>query len=174
MVLFDTPQSSIIRKELTNSDIKYLKATVFFEKGENELCFKLMEEYISEVGDKIDPHFMPYAFIGTYYYYLKDYDKAIEYFEKLSLENDDKFLLAVSYAKSGMTGKAKDILWYLFDSDGYLAKARSNISVKKLAEDIEKEKLILKEEKEKDRFGMRGKRLLDEILQEYISRSEDE
>ncbi|HUU78207.1 MAG TPA: NAD-dependent epimerase/dehydratase family protein [candidate division Zixibacteria bacterium] len=32
----------------------------------------------------------------------------------------------------------------------------------------------VKEEKEKDRFGMRGKRLLDEILQEYISRSEDE
>lgn len=32
----------------------------------------------------------------------------------------------------------------------------------------------VKEEKEKDRFGMRGKRLLDEILQEYISRSKDE
>ncbi|NHJ03580.1 MAG: NAD(P)-dependent oxidoreductase [Candidatus Heimdallarchaeota archaeon] len=32
----------------------------------------------------------------------------------------------------------------------------------------------VKEEKEKDRFGMRGKRLLDEILQEYISRSKEE
>lgn len=32
----------------------------------------------------------------------------------------------------------------------------------------------IKEEKEKDRFGFKGKRLLDEILQEYISRKKPE
>ena len=46
----------------------------------------------------------------------------------------------------------------------------------KPVEDISVQKVLtgVKEAKEKDRFGSRGKRLLDEILEEYISRSKKE
>ncbi len=85
------------------------------------------------------------------YYYQNKYDKAIEYFEMLSIENDDKYLLSVSYAKNGMPDKAKDILWALSNIDAhYLQKAKlDNNTIKKVALDIENEKQKIEEEKRK-------------------------
>jgi tetratricopeptide (TPR) repeat protein len=82
------------------------------------------------------------------YFYFKKYEKAIEYFEKLSLGDEDKFLLCASYARTGMTAKAKDLLINLLTNEEFSEKVKTDPTLKKISDDIRNER-IKKEEEEK-------------------------
>lgn len=58
------------------------------------------------------------------HYGLKEYDSAIDQFEKLSLDNEDKFTLCRAYAQTGRRQKAKALLSELSLSGDYLSRAR--------------------------------------------------
>ena len=92
------------------------------------------------------------------YYFLGKHEKAIENFEKLSLGNDDKYLLCISYVKVGMTSKAKEVLWNLSSINDYLEKAKSDILLKKIAYEVENEKQ--KKEEAKRNIVIEEKRTL--------------
>jgi len=85
------------------------------------------------------------------YFYAEIYDKAIDFYEKLYLSNDDKYMLCVAYAKNGMEKKARDILWELSLYESYLEKAKREqvLILNTIALEINNEK-ARREEKEKE------------------------
>jgi tetratricopeptide (TPR) repeat protein len=82
-------------------------------------------------------------------YQLKEYDAAIDYFEKISLGNEDKFTLCKAYALSGRREKAKVTLSVLMQSGEYASKARQDPALSGIVKEIEKDKTIIKPEIEK-------------------------
>ncbi len=107
------------------------------------------------------------------YFYSGKHEKAVNHFEKLSLANDDRYLQCISYAKTGMEDKARDILLALSDINGYLAKAKSEYAIRKIAIEIEKEKIkkeeaikkaVLEEKKSIEEEKLREEKLKEEKL----------
>lgn len=74
------------------------------------------------------------------YYRLENYKNAIHYFEKISLDDEERYLLCRAYAKTRMETKAKELLSSLYYSDTYFKKALDDSALKKIALEIEKEK----------------------------------
>jgi tetratricopeptide (TPR) repeat protein len=68
---------------------------------------------------------------------LKEYDNAIDLFEKLSLGNDDKFILCKAYALSGRREKAKSLLSELGTAGGYLSRAKQDPVLSGVAREID-------------------------------------
>lgn len=129
---------------------KYYKAFILLLKKqyENEKyqdTYKIIE-YLPEKLITYDIHLIAARSL----FHSGKFDKAIGHFEKISLENDDRYLLSISYAKNNMTDKAKDILWNLSEINGYLEKAKSENAIKKIAFDIENEKKRIEEERIKE------------------------
>ena len=71
------------------------------------------------------------------YFTLKNYEKAIGLFQKVSLGSEDKFTLSIAYARSGRTAKAKEILSPLIGDDRYLQKARKDKTLAPIVREIE-------------------------------------
>ena len=137
---------------------KYFKAFVLlfknnYENKKYEDALKVME-IIPDSMKTAESNLMT----ARSYFHSGKHDKAIESFEKISLENDDKYLLSISYAKTGLISKSRDILLYLADKPGYLEKAKSETAIKKIAQEIEteiknKEKAAV-EEKQKEEINI--------------------
>jgi protein O-GlcNAc transferase len=100
------------------------------------------------------------------YYYSKKYEKAIEYFEKFSPGNEDKFLLCASYARTGMTAKAKDILINLLTIEDYSDKVKNDPVLKKISDEIRIEALKKEEETKKAEAE-------EKLKEENITKPED-
>lgn len=71
------------------------------------------------------------------FYHKKEYDNAIDQFEKLSLGNDDKFMLCKAYAQSGRKEKAKALLAELAQAGDYLARARRDPVLSGIARELD-------------------------------------
>jgi tetratricopeptide (TPR) repeat protein len=68
--------------------------------------------------------------------------KAVKQMEKLYLRSDDdRYLMCLIYAESGMADKAKSTLLGMANRDIYLEKARKEPSLKKIAKEIEDERV---------------------------------
>jgi tetratricopeptide (TPR) repeat protein len=80
------------------------------------------------------------------HYQLKEYDEAIDFFEKISLDNEDKYILCRAYALRGRRGKAKAMLSDLMYSETYATKARQDPALSGIAREIENEKTVKKPE----------------------------
>jgi tetratricopeptide (TPR) repeat protein len=82
------------------------------------------------------------------YFHTAQYDNAVDIFEKLSLDNEQRFILCKSYYLSKRKKKAEELLKSLISNDEYYKKAKKHSFLSKLVEKIEKEKLE-KEQREK-------------------------
>ena len=87
--------------------------------------------------------------IAKAYHNLGDFEKAIEYYEKLSLNNEDKYMLCLAYAGNGMNEKAKTIMWDLSFIDGYIDRAKRERTLSRIAYEIIDEKIKIEEAKRK-------------------------
>lgn len=88
---------------------------------------------------------------------LGNTDKAIGYFEKLSLSSDDdRYLLCALYGRAGQKDKSKRILLGLPKS--YLERARGDAALSGIARDIDEERRIKEEEKLKKEEEARARR----------------
>jgi len=74
------------------------------------------------------------------YYNLKDYQKAITNFEKISLNTDDSLTLCRAYARAEFPGKAITLLKSLYYNPSVRDKAAKDPVLKKLVDEIENEK----------------------------------
>ena len=110
------------------------------------------------------------------FYHLKKYDEAIDYFEKISLGNEDKYLLCKAYALSGRREKAKSILHELFYAGEYLSKAKQDPALAGIAQEIEKDKPIKAPDTEKkaEEKNLDVKDKQEKSLPEKNPESEDE
>lgn len=94
-------------------------------------------------------------------YRLAKYQKAIEIFENLSLNDDDKLILAKSYKKAGFTNKAKNLILSLIAySDFYKQKAANDKVLNPIIVQIQKEEDDRKREEERKRKKEEELRLL--------------
>lgn len=75
-------------------------------------------------------------------YGLKDYEKAIVEYEKLSLGSEDSAFLAASYSKTGRNERAREIVRRYFNDDKFISLARNHRALKSIIEEIEKERAI--------------------------------
>ncbi len=112
-------------------------------------------------------------------YQLKEYEEAIDYFEKLSLANEDKLILCKAYALSGRREKAKMILSEVMYSSEYAAKARQDPTLAGIAKEIEKDKPTLKPapEKESDQKNRESNKQVEKSIpppRDSISEDEEE
>jgi tetratricopeptide (TPR) repeat protein len=82
------------------------------------------------------------------YFYTAEYDNAVDIFEKLSLDNEHRFLLCKAYYLSKRRERAEELLKSLISHDEYYKKAKEHSFLSKLVKKIEKEKRE-KEEREK-------------------------
>ena len=82
-------------------------------------------------------------------YNLKEYEKAIESFGKISLGNDDKYLYCRACALSGRKEKAKSILADLAGLPAFESKARQDTALSGLLQEIEKDRAQKKPDAEK-------------------------
>ncbi|MBN2158617.1 MAG: tetratricopeptide repeat protein [Spirochaetes bacterium] len=71
------------------------------------------------------------------YYYKKEYDNAIDQFEKLSLGNDARYMLCKAYAQSGRREKAKSLLAELAQAGDYLSRARHDPVLSGIARELD-------------------------------------
>ncbi len=71
------------------------------------------------------------------HYGLKEFDSAIDQFEKLSLDNEDKFTLCKAYAQTGRRQKAKALLSELSLSGDYLSRARRDPLLSGIAREMD-------------------------------------
>jgi len=71
------------------------------------------------------------------HYGLKEYDIAIDQFEKLSLDNEDKYTLCKAYAQTGRRQKAKSLLSELSLSGDYLSRARRDPLLSEMAREMD-------------------------------------
>ncbi len=83
------------------------------------------------------------------YYGLKEYDNAIDRFEKLSLGTDDKLTLCRAYVQSGRRQKAKSLLAELSVSGDYLSRAKRDPVLSGLARELESESAPVRPEPRK-------------------------
>jgi tetratricopeptide (TPR) repeat protein len=140
---------------------KYLKAFTlllknYYDNKKYEDAAKIIET-LPESQKNTETHLMT----AKIYYNIGKYDKAVDYFEKVSLTNDDKYLLCISYARINKENKAKDLLINLLNLNGYLEKARSESAIKRIVIEIENEKLK-KEEEMKNVAAEEVKRKMEE------------
>lgn len=73
-------------------------------------------------------------------YGLKDYEKAIAEYEKLSLGSEDSAFLAAAYSKTGKNERAREMVRQHFHDDKFISLARNHRGLKSIIEEIEKER----------------------------------
>lgn len=74
------------------------------------------------------------------YFYTEQYQRAIAFLEGASLNDEERYMLCQSYAKTGMTDKAKEILQQLYNNEKYFQMALEDRTLKKIASEIVQEK----------------------------------
>jgi len=109
-----------------------LLATHDFQNGNYRRCVTILNTF-DETARTFDTRLMT----ARAYFHLKEYDNAIDHFEKLSLANDDRFMLCRAYALSGRREKAKSILSELSGFGDYLSRARKDPALSGLVKEIE-------------------------------------
>ena len=151
---------------------KYLKAFAILLKNyydnKKYIDAAAILESLPENPDNYETNLM----IAKIYFNTGKHEKAVEYFEKLSLTDDDKFLLSISYAKTGMGNKAKGLLINLMTLNGYSEKAKSESSIRKIAIEIENEKLKSEEAMKKAAAEEERRRLEEEKHKKEIEEEE--
>lgn len=124
------------------SDIpkKYFKAFIFLSKKyyERSHYSKVINTVKVFPEDSLDHDTS--LITAKSYYHLGNYPKAIHYFEKISLNDDERYLLCRAYAINRMETKAKELLYRLYYNDTYFKKALADNALKKIALEIDKEK----------------------------------
>ncbi|MBN1497164.1 MAG: tetratricopeptide repeat protein, partial [Spirochaetes bacterium] len=108
-----------------------LLATHDFQNGNYRRCVTILNTF-DETARTFDTRLMT----ARAYFHLKEYDNAIDHFEKLSLANDDRFMLCRAYALSGRREKAKSILSELSGFGDYLSRARKDPALSGMAKDL--------------------------------------
>ena len=118
------------------------------------------------------------------YYHLDKFDKAIDEFEKISLERDDELLLCKAYARSGREAQAREMLSRFAHYDDFMEKAKSDTYLARILHKIdqerkeeerrEQEELKRRQEEEKQRELERQKQLEAEKLRELELRKQME
>ncbi len=106
-----------------NEDILFNLIEVLIEKQD----FNEAKEYIYSLEDS---SYKQFYYLGELYFKVKDYNKAIEFFEKIYKDNkiDDIMLkLASCYVKLGLYNKAIDSLNNVGDTDIDILIAKSDI-----------------------------------------------
>ncbi len=73
------------------------------------------------------------------YFFMGRYDESIEIFQKLSLQNEDKLLLAKAYSRSGRKDQAKNLLRDLISYSEFEELALQDSLLKKLIAEIKEE-----------------------------------
>jgi tetratricopeptide (TPR) repeat protein len=79
-------------------------------------------------------------FTAKSYFYTEQYKRAIDYLAGASLNDEERFMLCKSYAKTGITDKAKEILQQLYTNEKYFQMALEDGTLKKIASEIAQEK----------------------------------
>ncbi len=86
------------------------------------------------------------------YYQLRDYGRAVEYFEKVSLDADSAVALSASYLRTGRADKAKALVQQYCGASGFAEKARRDSGLARIIGEIESERArAIAEERERQR-----------------------
>jgi tetratricopeptide (TPR) repeat protein len=115
-----------------------------FENGNFKRCVTILNSF-DEKSRTFDTRLMT----ARAYFNLKEYDNAIDQFEKLSLGNDDRFLLCKAYALSGRREKARALLSELSAAGDYMARAKHDPALSGLAKEMDSSPVTNRQEPEK-------------------------
>jgi len=127
---------------------KYFKAfTILIKSHYEKKNYSRTAEIISHLPESYVNYDITLISAKTSYHQHK-YDQAIDKFEKISLNDDDKFMLCQAYARSGRMDQAREIITGLIYYDKYLEMAKKDRYLAKILKDIDFEK-TKKEEEEK-------------------------
>jgi len=107
------------------------------------------------------------------HYGLKEYDSAIDQFEKLSLDNEDKFTLCRAYAQTGRRQKAKALLSELSLSGDYLSRAKRDPLLSGMAREMDGGSGDRKPEPEKKETGPEKKKPEEKKRPELKNKTQD-
>ena len=119
---------------------KYNKAFMILAKARyKKRYYKSVIAIIKTLGEASD-NYDARLLAAKSYFHIKKYDKSIDYFEKISVSGENKFLLCKAYARSGRRQKSKFILAELLYSGDYLKRAKKDNSLAGIVREIEKEK----------------------------------
>ncbi len=135
--------------EKKDTPSRYRKVFLILAKNHHENRNHARTITILKTFDEKSQTFETRLLAAKAYYALKEFDKAIDHFEKLSLGNDDKFTLCKAYAQSGRREKAKSLLSELSMGGDYLARARRDPLLSGIARDLEGGSTVNKPEPEK-------------------------
>lgn len=102
-----------------------------FASGNYRRCVTILNTF-DEKSQTFDTRLMT----ARSYFHLKEYDAAIDHFERLSLANDDRFMLCRAYALSGRREKARTILSELSASGDYLSRAKKDPALSGIAKEL--------------------------------------
>lgn len=120
---------------------KYFKAFSLLAKYQYEKSnYAKVEKIFENLPEKYSDQELNLIYARSEYF-LENFDKSLKIFEKIYLSSDDdKYMLCIIYAKTGMNAKAKSILYNLWDRGGFLEKARKEPALALSVKEIEDEK----------------------------------
>jgi len=107
----------------------------YYKKGR----YQRVAEIAEELPDAYKNHEVSLA-IANAFYTIGTYNKAISYYERLSLGDDDRFRLCKAYALTGKRDKAKELLQKLSYRETLLQKALEDKALKHIASEVVQEK----------------------------------
>ncbi len=135
-------EMTIKGKEKSNT--KYIRAfEILAEKHYQRKNYNRVLEITGSLEEELNSYEILLIKAKSFFYTGK-YDKAVDIFEKLSLDNEHRFILCKAYYLSKRREKAEELLKSLMDINEYYEKAKTHSFLSKLVIKIEKEK----EEKE--------------------------
>ncbi|MBP7902028.1 MAG: hypothetical protein KA015_04345, partial [Spirochaetes bacterium] len=73
---------------------------------------------------------------GKAFYETSNYKKSVHFLESVSLSNENKLLLALSYLKNGQKDKCKNVLFNLKDDETIRSLALNNKNLKPIMQEI--------------------------------------
>ena len=126
---------------------KYYKAfiilgTYYFENSD----YPKVVEFLEFLPENIRNYNLNLILAKTYFH-LGNFIKSIDYFEKISLSNDDKYILCKAYIQNNMENKAKDTLWILSYDENFHLKIKNDKILEKIVLEIKEEKRRIEEQR---------------------------
>ena len=129
-----------------NTDImsSYMRAFTILMNAHYEKKNYSRSLLIAQAINAYKKDYQALAISARSHYYLGNNDSAIDLFESLSLNNDDKLLLSSAYAKRGEREKAASLLRTLMYDSSLREKALKDRHLKPIAESIESQRTAVK------------------------------
>jgi tetratricopeptide (TPR) repeat protein len=138
-----------IVKNKKNISSKYTRIfTIILKEHYNKKNYSRVREILKAIPDS-NYNYEINLIVARTSYNLKNYDKAIDYFEKISLNSEDRFSLSIAYARTGKKQKSIDILRYLITDKIYYQKAKNTSVLNPLVIEIEKQSQLKETTQEK-------------------------